>query len=50
MYNDLRINRNSLDMVVSYETYQNVPNRSSKIAKSAYHTVLRENKSDSKKV
>ena len=51
MYNDLRVNRNSLDMVESYKKYRNVLNRSLRIAKSTYyHRVLRENKDDSKKV
>ena len=48
MYNDLRVNRNSLDKVESYKRYLN---RSLSIAKSAYyHRVLHENKDDSKKV
>ena len=51
MYNNLRVNRNSLDKVESYKRYQNVLNRSLRIAKSAYyHRVSRENKDDSKKV
>ena len=38
MYNDLRVNRNSLDKVESYEIYRKVLNRSLRIAKSAYFT------------
>ena len=51
MYNDLRVNRNSLDKVENFKRYRNVRNRSSRIAKSAYyHRVFCENKGDSKKV
>ena len=51
LYNDLRVNRNSLDKVESCKIYRNVPNCSLRIAKSAYyHRVLRENKGDSKKI
>ena len=51
MYNNLRLNRNSLDKVESYKRFRNVLNRSLRRVKSAYyHRVLRENKDDSKKV
>ena len=51
MYNDLRVNRNSLDKVESYKRYQNVPNCSLRIAKSAYyHRISHKNKGDSEKV
>ena len=47
MYNDLRVNRNSLDKVESYKRYRNALNSSLRIAKSAYyHRVLHENKDD----
>ena len=36
IYNDLRVNRNSLDKVESYKRYRNILNRSLRIAKSAY--------------
>ena len=51
MYNDLQVNRNILVEVESCKRYRNVLNHSLRITKSAYyHRVLRENKSDSKKV
>ena len=37
MYNDLPVNRNSLDKVESYKRYRNVLNCSLRIAKSAYY-------------
>ena len=50
MCNELGINRNSLDIFVSYKRYKNVLNRSLKIAKSVYYRrVLSENRNDSKK-
>ena len=50
MYKDPRVNRNSLDMVESYESYRNVLNRFLRIAKSVYYRRVCENKDHSKKV
>ena len=50
MYNELRINRNSLDKVESYKRYRNVLNRSLRLAKSVYCRGLCKNKGYSKRV